>query len=200
MNRRNALKNIGLTLGYATVTPTALSILQSCTTKSVKWVPQFFTPNQGLLVQNLVDLILPKTADSPGAVEVNVPQFIDLLALKTFKIEKQMRYKQQLQVVLKELIEQEKSSLEIVDVNIEKYDALLAKYLKSEQADRKRFTKDERIVFDVLNDLRSKAVWAFKNSKYIGENVLAYNPIPGAYKNCSDIKKTTNGKAWSLQS
>ena len=37
-----------------------------------------------------------------------------------------------------------------------------------------------------------------KPNEYIGENVLAYAPIPGDYKGCVDLMETTGGKAWSL--
>ena len=200
MNRRDAIKNIGLSLGYAAAVPTALSILQGCSTQTTTWTPQFLTTDQGHLITNLIDLILPKTADAPGAVEVNVPEFIDLLAQKTFKSEKQKKIKKQLQAVIAELTQNEKNTVALKDIAIEKYDALLAKYLKSTQSTQKQFSKKEKTVFNTLKDLRSKAVWAYKNSEYVGENVLAYNPIPGGYKSCIDINQATDGKAWALKS
>lgn len=200
MNRRDAIKNIGLSLGYAAAVPTALSILQSCSTQTASWTPQFLTTDQGHLITNLIDLILPKTADAPGGVEVNVPEFIDLLALKTFKVEKQKKFKQQLQTVIAELTQNEKITIAVKDIAAEKYDALLAKHLKSTQSERKQFSKEEKTVFNTLKDLRSKAVWAYKMSEYVGENILAYNPIPGEYKSCIDLNEVTDGKAWSLKS
>jgi len=198
MKRRDAIKNIGLSLGYAAAAPTALGILQSCSTHVTSWTPQFLTTDQGQLIINLVDLILPKTTDAPSASEVNVPEFIDLLALKTFEPQKQKKFKEQLQTVIEELILNEKNTVELKDIAIEKYDALLTKYLKSTEAEQKKFNKAEKTVFNTLKDLRYKAVWAYKKSEYVGENVLAYNPIPGGYKSCIDLKEATGGKAWSL--
>ena len=91
MKRREALKSIGASLGYAAIVPTALQILQSCTTEVQKWTPQFLSKDDGVIVKNLVDLILPKTEASPGALEVNVPEFIDVLALKSYSVKKQAK-------------------------------------------------------------------------------------------------------------
>jgi len=38
---------------------------------------------------------------------------------------------------------------------------------------------------------------AYKGSEYIGENVLAYLPVPGEYIACDDLQTLTGGKAWS---
>ena len=82
MDRRSALKNLGLTVGYSIATPTLISIVQSCKTESdLGWQPAFFTPEEGVLVKTLVDVFLPKT-DTPSASELNVHMFIDGLADK----------------------------------------------------------------------------------------------------------------------
>ena len=39
---------------------------------------------------------------------------------------------------------------------------------------------------------------AFKTNEFIGEEVLAYAPIPGEQKGCVDLMEATGGKAWSL--
>ncbi|MDG1342929.1 MAG: gluconate 2-dehydrogenase subunit 3 family protein, partial [Flavobacteriaceae bacterium] len=46
--------------------------------------------------------------------------------------------------------------------------------------------------------LRNLTVNAFKTNEFIGENVLAYAPVPGQQKGCVDLMETTGGKAWSL--
>ena len=77
MDRRVALKNMGLALGYTVATPTLLSLVQGCkNVETVNWTPDFFTKEQGNVLHKLVDIILPKT-DTPSASEVNVHIFID---------------------------------------------------------------------------------------------------------------------------
>ena len=57
---------------------------------------------------------------------------------------------------------------------------------------------DDIARFSFANDLRDLATWAYKNSEYVGEEVLAYLPIPGEYIACGDLETLTGGKAWSL--
>ncbi|TXE06221.1 gluconate 2-dehydrogenase subunit 3 family protein [Seonamhaeicola algicola] len=199
MNRRNALKNIGLSLGYAAVAPSALSILQSCTSEIEVWTPKLLTVDQGFVLKNIIDLILPKTEASPGALEVNVPEFIDLLAFKSYNKKDQTKFIKEIDTFILELAPNKSDDFSISDIKTETYDALLAKYLKSKPETRKSFNKNESIVFNGLKSIRSKAVWAFKNSELVGEKVLAYNPVPGPDKGCVDLQNTTKGKAWSLQ-
>ena len=45
---------------------------------------------------------------------------------------------------------------------------------------------------------RSMTINPFKTNEYIGENVLAYIPIPGEQKGCVDLMEATGGKAYSL--
>ena len=75
MDRRVALKNMGLALGYTVATPTLISLMQSCRQETTpEWVPAFFSPEEGMVLTALADLMLPKT-DTPSASEVGVPRF-----------------------------------------------------------------------------------------------------------------------------
>ena len=49
-----------------------------------------------------------------------------------------------------------------------------------------------------LFNLRSLAVEAFKENAIIGEQHLAYAPVPGQQKGCVDLQEATGGKAWAL--
>ena len=77
MERRIALKNMGMALGLTVATPTLISLLQSCQGEpEMSWTPIFFTPEQGTVLTQLVDIIIPKT-DTPSASEVQVHVFLD---------------------------------------------------------------------------------------------------------------------------
>lgn len=204
MNRRNALKGLGLSIGYTLATPTIVSMLQSCKTEAELWVPNFFTTEEGIVIKNLIDLILPKTKNIPGALDVNVPEFLDLYISKTYNEKNQKKYKKGLTAIMKALpIKDEDAS----DLKTEDYDTLLAKYLKisKEQQltyriydDKKDAKNKDALVFQALDNLRNFAIWSFKTSEQIGENVLAYDPVPGSQKGCISLNEATEGKAWSL--
>ncbi len=44
-------------------------------------------------------------------------------------------------------------------------------------------------------NLRNMTIWAYKTSEYIGEEVLAYLPVPGEYIPCGDLEELTGGKS-----
>lgn len=88
----------------------------------------------------------------------------------------------------------------------------MAYYLKADAEQQRNWNKeiaaakkedgkipsDDAVNFGVLKSLRSRGIYAFKITEQIGENVLAYAPIPGEQKGCVDLQETTDGMAWSL--
>ena len=211
MERRKAIKNLGLSLGFVVSTPTILSILQSCKNNVEPWVPVFFNIEEGVVLEKLVDIIIPKT-DTPGALDVNVPKFIDAFINETFETEEKTDIKTQLSLLLNTI--KTKYNQNIYDVSYENYDDLLASYFKIDDEKLTRWEKqieaykasenknvsgyEDALQFDIINNIRSMSVFAFKTSKLVGEKVLAYDPIPGTYIPCGNLEELTGGKAWSL--
>lgn len=201
MNRRDVLKGLGLTIGYTIATPSIMSLLQSCKTEAKLWTPKFLSIDEGIVLKNLVDIMLPKTEATPGALDVNVPEFIDLYAYEVYEDKKQLKFKKGISAIIKALNipEEGVSALKHKD-----YDTLLATYLKASKEQRTIYenesdkNNEDAIIFNALIGLRNTSVWAYKTSEQIGENVLAYDPIPGTQIGCISLKESTNGKAWSL--
>ncbi|NNC70713.1 MAG: gluconate 2-dehydrogenase subunit 3 family protein [Flavobacteriaceae bacterium] len=196
MKRRDVIKGLGLSLGYVVATPSVLGMLQSCKNEpsQLSWSPVFLSADEGVVLENLVDLILPKTEDLPGANDVDVVKFIDLYASKVIDEEGQKQYKEGLAAVMKAL------DKPINKLTTEDYDALLAKYLKADKEQREAFHQNEgeKVVLNTLEGIRGITIWAYKTSEYVGENVLAYDPVPGIQKGCISLEEATGGKAWSL--
>nr|WP_293303536.1 gluconate 2-dehydrogenase subunit 3 family protein [Allomuricauda sp.] len=217
MERRSALKNMGMAFGYAVATPTLFGLLQSCKDKPAyaEWVPSFLNQEQGYALAQTLDVILPKT-DTPSATEMNVHVFIDAYMNEVLPIEQQDFVKLKMGNFFdKVLAESGKSSL--MDVEAMDIEPVLQTYLKKrtdeeEEAHSEAIssymdaieqggeaTLNEDIAsFSFANDLRNLATWAYKSSEYVGEEVLAYLPIPGEYIGCGDLNTLTGGKAWSL--
>lgn len=195
MNRREAIKGLGLSIGFVVATPTVMSLLQSCKNDpKIEWTPEFFTPEEGVAIKKLVGLILPKTEKLPGANEVNVPQFIDKYVYLVSGKEEQENYKKNIESIVKAL------GKPATDVSDTDYDKLLAKYLKAtpEQMEAFQQNEEDKNVFNALMGLRGMAIWGYKNSKLVGTEVLAYDPVPGTYKGCVSLEKITGGRSWSL--
>ena len=199
MKRRDVLKGLGMSIGgYAVATPALVTLLQSCKTEATVWTPTFFSAEEGIVIKNLVDLILPKTEATPGALDVNVPEFLDLYMDKGYETKVQQETKEGLTAILAALNVTEENPVE--KVKTADYDALLAKYLRTKQEEHEVFRKNktDKAIFETLWEIRDKVVWAYRTTEEIGENVLAYDPIPGVQLGCISLEEATKGKRWSL--
>ena len=212
MDRRKALRNIGMSLGYVVATPTLISIVQSCKHENVlEWTPDFFTKEQGSVLTHLVDIILPKT-DTPAATEVNVNIFIDKFANEVMEKEQQDMVKMTIDKFISKALEtsekEKAADLEPVDL-----EPILANVLKISKEQEKNYQEaietyvgedddgnlsDDAARYAFANNLRGLTIWAYKISEYVGEEILAYQPIPGEYIACGNLEELTGGKSWSL--
>ncbi len=196
MNRRDYIKQTALMLGYTFAAGTSAELMSACKKEAqLDWSPVFLSKNQGYLVAEIAETILPETA-TPGAKALGVPQFIDLM--------------------LKDLLNEEQQQ--------EFLDGLKSFEEKCENTHKKDFvslSKTEREAFLVAEDraspgfptsmwginldpnpkpitfyrrLKSLCLMGFYNSEKIGKEVLVYDPIPGGYQGCIPL----NGQnAWS---
>src|SRR5215203_2187280 len=95
MNRRDALKNTVLVLGYTVAVPSLTSMFSSCNNNAgtaLGWEPQFFSASQAAVISELTETILPKTK-TPGAKELHIDQFIDRIVNQILSPEDQEKLK-----------------------------------------------------------------------------------------------------------
>lgn len=214
MNRRQALRNIGLGAGAIIVGPTTLGLLHSCKRDSaLAWEPTFLTRSHGVALQRLLEIILP-TTDTPGANELNLAQFIDSYINEVASLERQDNFNRNAYAFAQSF--RNTFDKEPEDGNDEEYEQIVEKYLKVTPQQRENFIKRntetqdpldqdpedsmsfETGAFAYVNDVRDMGIWAWKTSEEIGENVLWYDPVPGQYIACGPVSELGNGKAMSL--
>ena len=215
MDRRKALRNMGLSLGYVVATPTLISIVQSCKGEpKIVWTPDFFTADEGSTITTLVDLILPKT-DTPSASEVQVDRFIDKFANEVMEKEQQDFMKMSMGKFMDKALK-DSGKEKMTDLNAEDLEPVLSSSLKYTKEDQTKMFEsitsytesvaegkeaeldDDTSRFAFANNLRGLTIWGYKASEYVGEEVLAYLPVPGEYIACADTQELTGGKDWSL--
>ncbi len=187
MDRRKALKNIGVGFGAIAVTPTVVSLFQSCqTTPSYSAIS--FSNEQFNVVAELMEIIIPQT-DIPGAKELKLPEFVDTYIDVMLNEEAKVATQDGLNAFIEEaLIDSGKSKAG--ELTTDDWEAQLAKNLKTPGL--------ESPSASFAGQLRGMTVNAFKINEFIGEQVLAYRPVPGEQRGCVDLMETTGGKAWSL--
>jgi len=133
------------------------------------WQPELVPPAQGALLAEIAETILPQT-DTPGAKAARVHVFIDLALARCATPSQQ-------QAVLTAL------------------DGLAAAFLTlSPDARRLRV---EQIAPDALAVLRDLTLLGYFTSEVGATQALAYEPVPGSYRGCVDLKP--GQKAWATR-
>ena len=95
MDRRSALKNIGVSFGSITISTGVLSIIQSCQTNDLNWTPKFFTAKRIGFMDRMLEIIIPET-DTPGAISLNLSKFIDAHVHKNISSKNQSELNQEI--------------------------------------------------------------------------------------------------------
>lgn len=192
MDRRKALRNIGQGIGTIIVTPSIVSIFQRCQS-SKTFNPTFFIAEDFNLISRLMEIIIPKT-DIPGAIELKLPEFVDNYIDAVWDKKSKENINKSLKL-FKDVAKTKFGQKPTRDLTFDELDKLLDKFLKSKDIN----SDEEKIAASFTTDLRNLTINAFRTNEYIGENILAYQPVPGRNVGCVDLDEATGGKAWSLQ-
>ncbi len=210
MDRRTALKNLTKALGYTVTIPTISHMLSSCKTETNSWTPHFLSKEEKHIVTHLADIILPTTA-TPGALDVNVPQFLDLMYHDIENAANKKLFRDGAAIFSRKFMET--FNLEAINGDKENFVLLLSNYFNiSSEASKiilnrqrlriKNIKKDELEnykLYKFLLSVKRYTLFGYFTSEKIGENILAYDPIPGVQKGCISVDKATSGKVYALK-
>lgn len=208
MNRRDIIKGLGLTFGYAVAAPSVLSILESCSSKKEdSWEAVFLNGNEKHYISHLVDIILPAT-DTPGGLDVNLPQFIDMMSHDMLKPDEQEIFKEGSLVFSQRFTD--KFNKDIGESNRDELTELFANYFdlepdvqskiltrQSKGLDKIELSEmDDYKMYSCLIQIRKLSLFGYFTSEKIGKEVLIFDPIPGRYDPC--IPLADIGNAWTI--
>ena len=200
MDRRRVLKKIGYGSAAMVVTPQIINMLHSCKSNVNKYLPIFFANNQFQFVSKIMEVIIPKT-DIPGAIELKLPEFLDNYIVVVMNQNDKETILRRTNNFIKLILNETKKNGSM-EINSNDLNTQLKKYLLASDKQIESWEEapksQELEVYNYLIHIRSLTLNAFRLNEYIGEKVLAYDPIPGERKVCLDLKKTTGGKRWSL--
>lgn len=208
MNRRDIIKGLGLTFGYAVAAPSVLSILESCSTKKEDlWEAVFLNGKEKHYINHLVDIILPVT-DTPGGLEVNLPQFIDMMSHDMLKSDEQEIFKDGSLIFSQRF--KAKFNKDIGDSSKDELSAIFANYFDLEPDTQSKILKRQAMNLDQIDlsemedykmyyclmEIRKLSLFGYFTSEKIGKEVLNFDPIPGEYDPC--IPLADIGNAWTI--
>ncbi len=175
--------------GYVVATPAILSVAASCKNEKAagNWKPKFFDNTEGRMIAEMVEVILPET-DTPGAKEALVPEFIDAMIHQVFSKENQISFRLKLKE-LREFMEQEMGK------SINK--ARPADFTNA-VATLEAIEGEGNKIRGIYRNVKNMALTGYFGSELIGENYLAYVPIPGEQRGCISLEEASGGKTYSL--
>jgi hypothetical protein len=213
MERRKALKNIGISLSSMTLTPSLVTVFQSCQSEA-DWTPRFFSLDQNKIVSKFLEIIIPETDGIPGASELKLIRYIDAYA--SFAQEKNIRGIKNLDSLISNTLNTTSKS-NINKLTSDDCENQLKKYLLAEENQIKQWTilynehwsenntnkeviSEEALAYFSIFTIRNWAISAYRyNNEFIAKNVLDFRPIPGEQKGCVDLQETTGGLVWAVQ-
>lgn len=207
MNRRTALKNLTLSIGYAVAAPTLFNMLASCTSETATWKPVFLSLDEKLMVTHLVDIILP-TSKIPGALDVNVPEFIDKM-YKDIELAPKQKIFQKGAAIFAENFK-DKFGKNVSKASKEDIQTLFASYFDLSPEAKQLVIMEQRksegeisennkasfLMYQFLFSVRYYTLFGYYTSKKVGTEVLNYDPVPGVYKGCIPVEEV--GNTWTL--
>lgn len=207
MNRREALRSLSLSMGYVVAVPAVMNMLESCTEDAETWTAVFLTDKEKHLVTHLVDIILPSSA-IPGGLDLNLPQFIDMMCKDVMKASDQEMFHQGSQVFSERFTE--RFNKDMIKANKEEVLALFAEYFDKSADESGIILQEQRknsneipanelqdyLMYKCLIAVRTFSLLGFYTSEKIGTEVLNFDPIPGVWQPCIPVSEV--GNAWTI--
>jgi hypothetical protein len=169
MDRREAIRRAALLAGVV-LSPRWLALAQGRPPAQA----HYFSASQGALVSAVADRIIPRT-DTPGAVDVGVPAFIDLLYGEFMTDAERQLLTDGLARVETAAAAAHRASFAALDAG--RQDAVLREIARAEEGAEPGF-------FALI---RSATVLGYFTSEQVGREVLHYDPVPGRYDPCIPI-------------
>jgi hypothetical protein len=183
MDRRDSLKGLGLLVGgnllANSVVADFLQTAASIKAGNSQWQPRLLSARQAALLQELVEVIIPKT-DTPGAKEALTHVFIDLYIKDCYP-------KAQQEVFLKGLddldtISQKQLRQPFLNLSPDKRLGLL------KQMEKESWDRGEAVEQSFIRMLKNLTLMGFFSSQQGATKAATYVRSPGPFEGCTELK------------
>jgi gluconate 2-dehydrogenase gamma chain len=205
LNRRELIQNSTLALGAFFSSQTLLALADSSTAKTVK-AKTFLDKNDRLALAQISEIIMPRT-DTPGAIDVGVPDKMDEIFAQVLNSQEQQKVKDGF-VALDQLCKviHKKSFLALdatnqiafvktLNLNFVKAGSGAAKLIEDYQS---KIDKTQiQNALDLFAIIKELTLVIFFRSEPGATKVLQYVAIPGRFNGCVPLKDI--GRAWAVK-
>jgi gluconate 2-dehydrogenase gamma chain len=193
MDRREALKRTAWIMGGVVSAPAIMGVLNGCAAKpTIDWKPVFLSEDQGILVSEVAEIIIPKT-DTPGAKDTGVPGFIDLMLKDVYSKEDQDHFLASLKAFDDEAKKEHGDPF--IELDPEAQTAFVKKVHDAAVEAEKATKPAPKRPFILMT--KELTMLGFFTSEAGATQVLQYVAVPGSYKGCVPLAEAGNGKTWA---
>ena len=187
MTRREALKRTAAITGIAVTSSAGIGILEGCTpTGDPGWQPKFLKKDEVSCISSIAETLLPKT-ETPGALDIHVPEFIDLMLADNYSLKDQKAFQTDLENF-------QQKAWRRFNRGFEKCSEGDKTILLTEEEDQSMdiYHKTYQKSFYLI--IKELTLLGYFTSEYVMTNMLDYHPVPGKYEGC--VPFTINGKVY----
>jgi hypothetical protein len=179
MNRRIAIKRIGLSFGSISLSTGVISMIKSCQSPNADL--KFFSSNQISFLDRVLEIILPET-ETPGALSLNLSKFVDSYVSENIRSEDQKYLIAMIDEFTHMILKSENlKSIDQAENNV------IEKYISDHIDNGSMIANDGKNYSQICGLFREMAVNSYKASEYVMTNKLGYVPIPGYYDGNVDV-------------
>ncbi len=190
ISRREAVHRLTVLVGGAMSSSTIAALLSGCQAAPVasEWTPEVLDASRLNLLTIVVDRILPRT-DTPGASDVGVPAFIDLLLAKWADDEERTRVLEGLDGL--DALSREAGGVDFVDAAVEEQTALLTAL----DAEAVQAREEELDPLPFFATLKEWTLAGYYTSEAGATQELQWLAVPGRYD--ADVPLSEVGRTWA---
>ena len=184
MNRRLAIKNLGMLTG-------GLILLPACDFSdekaSISLNKLKVTSKQENLLNELVITFIPE-GEIPGAKSLKVSNFVWIMVDDSMKEEKQDSYINGSKIF--DLRVKELSGKAFAELDLAERIAILNDLLQLDTEEENNTQNTEvKDIQNFINTSKYYTVWGYMQSEYIMTEIMPYQLVPGSYGSCEIIDK-----------
>jgi glucoside 3-dehydrogenase (cytochrome c) hitch-hiker subunit len=199
MDRREALQRVAWLMGGAISASALLAIRDgySATPAAGDHKVGFLSATQLATVSVIAEIILPRT-DTPGAVDLGVPGFIDRVLKDVYKDDERNRYIHGLAAF--DAAAQAEHGGKFVGLDSSQQTALVRKVHDAALGEERAFHRpNETFQRPFILMTKELTLLGFFTSEIGATKVLQYAAVPGAYHGCVPLKQAGEGRTWAFQ-
>lgn len=180
MNRRKAIQQAAYLLGGAVSASVIAGVMSGCQpTGAPDWTPQFLTKAQAQTIESIAETILPET-DTPGAKNLHLTEFIDLMLKDVFNGYEQLQFPKELAKFEEEC--QFFTGNNFLNSSPDERQKFLVLHEKKALGNQQK--TGEKAFISKIKEL---VLVGYFTSEYAITELMNYNPLPTKFEGCIEV-------------